>query len=546
MGLTMAANAQVNSSPTEIINKKRKCGSEIPPPEWNAEFSKQVATYKADMMSSKTATANYTISVIFHIISGAQAVGVYPNLSQAQINSQITVLNNDFAGAGANMNVLTATAFSAVGAANCGVTFCLAKKNEHGQTLAEPGIDRVSYIAKGWLNPNSYSSNATLKTFVDGTVKPNTIWDVNRYLNIWTTDVNPSVLLLGYATFPLNAALVGLPGGGTSTTDGVWLASLCTGSINVGSYKGRTCSHEVGHWLGLRHIGGDAAPDGDCLADDYCADTPPQRGTLNENGQNYGCGPYPLNATGSRSCSAAPNGSMYMNFMDYSDDNCVCMFTPDQKTRVQVALSPQPNGGFYRSLLTQAATTLCNNPSAAPITLVTVPNIICDTAAVCTTTDNFTTGNPIPTYSWSSSPSAGVTFSPNSISAAPSISFASTGVYTITCAATNSVGTNSAVTTVSVNGCAIGIAKHSLLKTYISLQPNPSSGKVSLITSLPSSQTLEVSVRNALGQLMISSKHKDVTNSSIELDLTTYSAGVYFVTIANGSEKLVKRLILNK
>jgi hypothetical protein len=546
ISFTMAFNAQNAVFPGGNPVKKQRCGTEAPSQEWNDAFNKKVEEYKQNLASGKITATNYTISVIFHIVAGAEAVGTYPNLSQAQIGSQIAVMNADFAGTGMSVGSLAATAFSAVGAANCNISFCLAKKNVAGQTLPEPGIDRINYIAKGWADPASFGTTNAFRTFIDGTVKAQTIWDVTSYLNIWVTNCGPGVNLLGYATFPIQSGLSGIPANSTggNMNDGVWLASLCTGSINNGSYYGRTASHEVGHYLGLRHIGGDAAPNGDCNATDYCNDTPPQLANPGDNGQNYGSPSYPLNATGPLSCPAAPNGAMFMNFMDYTDDIKVCMFTPDQRTRIQTAMA----NGFYRTGLSPASATLCNNPPSTPVAINSMPSQVCDTIATITTTNNSSTGNPIPTFSWSSSPAAGVTFSPNSTSNNPNITFPSAGLYTISCVASNSVGTNTATNVVTVTGCALnsGIRGNSIFKSYISLQPNPSSGKISLITNLPVSQTLDISIHSVLGQAVLSSRYRGVTNNVFEFDLSTYSNGVYFVTIDNGNEKTVKRLILNK
>ncbi len=549
LSFVMAFNAQTGKVPNESTQIIRKCGTVIPSQEWNDAFNKKVEEYKQNVLSGKIAVANYSIAIIFHVVAGNEAIGTYPNISQAQINSQIPVLNADFAGTGYGVANLAATAFSAVGAANSNIHFCLALKNEQGQLLAEPGIDRVNYVTKGWANPTSFGTPSSFQSFIDGTVKPGSIWDVSSYLNIWVTDCNNNVGLLGYATFPANAALVGLPGGGSSTTDGVWLLAQATGSVGnlIPQYNlGRTASHEIGHYLGLRHIGGDAnnIPTGDCNASDYCNDTPPQKGGFmgGQYGQNYGSPTYPLYATGTNSCSGAPNGNMFMNIMDYSDDGYVSMFTPNQATRMQTAMAT----GFYRTQLTTSAGTLCVDPAVAPAPMVSMPAQVCNTAAVISTTNNTSVGNPVPTYSWSSNPSAGVTFSPSSTSTNPTISFPSAGMYTINCVATNTVGSGNSVSSVSVNVCNVGITNNSMIASYISIHPNPSNGKSSIITNFVTPQIIEVSIHTALGQFISSSKHIGVTNNVYELDLSSYSNGVYFITIANGQEKIVKRLILNK
>lgn len=265
----------------------RGCGTGIPGEEWDVWFNNKVEEYKLDLASGKPKQANYTIPVIFHIIHGGQSVGTFPNISQAQIKSQISVMNADYAGTGYNVNQLASTAFSAVGAANCNITFCLAQLDPNGNPLTEPGIERINYLSKSWTNPNSPNTTNSFISLMNGTIKPQSIWDPRYYFNIWITDVNSGASLLGYATFPPGSGLTGLPGSlGTLSTDGIWVWAKATGSVGTLDpvyNKGRTASHEAGHWLGLRHIGGDGNnnPAGDCNATDYCNDTPPQKGGYN-------------------------------------------------------------------------------------------------------------------------------------------------------------------------------------------------------------------------------------------------------------------------
>ncbi len=161
--------------------------------------------------------------------------------------------------------------------------------------------------------------------------------------NIWVSDVNPSVEILGYATFPGGSNLAGIISNvGTAGTDGVWIWSKSfgnTGTLQFPYNLGRTASHEIGHWLGFRHIGGDGNNNsfGDCSATDFCDDTPPQTGGFNQGafGQNFGAPTYPLHVN---VCSS-PYGDMFMNFMDYTDDASNYMFTPDQNIRMQTAKS---------------------------------------------------------------------------------------------------------------------------------------------------------------------------------------------------------------
>ncbi|MBL7900530.1 MAG: T9SS type A sorting domain-containing protein [Bacteroidia bacterium] len=325
------------------LQVKQRCGTEAPPEAWDIWFNQKVEEFKLANPDYKTSSANYVVPVVFHIIHGGQNEGTFPNVSMAQINSQIPILNNDFAGTGLNVGNFANTNFSQALIANCNITFCLAEKDPAGNTLTQKGIHRVNYISNGWADPASFATSNAFNNFINNTVKPATIWDPNRYLNVWISDVNGAVGLLGYATFPGGTGLSGLTSGiGTSTTDGVWCWTQTignTGTLFSPYDKGRTLTHEVGHWLGLRHIWGD----GNC-ATDFCNDTPTQQQS------NTGCPSYP-NIT----CSNGPNGDMFMNFMDYCNDACLYMFTPDQRTRIQTAMA----SGQFRTQMTASSATLC-------------------------------------------------------------------------------------------------------------------------------------------------------------------------------------------
>lgn len=348
MLLSVPLFAQQNESP---------CGTGIPEPEWENQFSALVRNYKnASANNAVPATNSYTIPVIFHIIHGGEAPGTYPNLSQGQILSQMTVLNDDFAGIGMNSNTYPALAFAGwasaqglpaanldssgrVKIADSFIRFCLAEKDTLGNLLAEPGIDRIDYIAHGWADPASFTNTTTMRAFIDGTVKPRTIWNVQHYLNIWISDRHSSIQFTGFATMPPLSTLAGIQSVGTDSTDGIWCYTRTVGSWAIypsgiyasTSVSGRTITHEAGHYLGLRHIWGD----GSC-ATDYCDDTPPAAA------QNTGTPSYPLNAGSCNSPSNAPDGEMFMNFMDYPMDPSKYMFTTDQVIRMQTAMLNSP------------------------------------------------------------------------------------------------------------------------------------------------------------------------------------------------------------
>jgi len=339
----------------------RICGSEFPPQQWEIEFQRLITEFIREHNNNSTQFTSYSIPVIFHVIHGGQPVGTFPNLVQGQIASQITVLNQDFIGNGLNNGTYPANAFihwvvnqnlpqanrdslGRVKIANLNILFCLAEKDTNGNTMPEPGIERINYISRGWLNPASFITPQTLRAYFDGTIKPQSIWNVRKYLNIWISDKNAAVQYTGYSTYPPLSGLPGITIGGSDSTDGIWCYSAALGSSTIfpgGIYaspnvKGRTVTHEAGHYLGLIHIWGD----GNCITD-HCNDTPPAFTS------NIGLPVYPLNPGSCNSPSNSPDGEMFMNFMDYTADPGKYMFTVDQGIRAQIAMLNSP----YRNQL---------------------------------------------------------------------------------------------------------------------------------------------------------------------------------------------------
>ena len=300
----------------------------------------QIAAIKAQRsvsgnMTNSTAVI-ITIPVVVHVIHNGDAVGTNENITDARVMSQITVLNQDFrrmlGTPGYNTNMV---------GADVEIQFCLAQTDPDG--LATTGINRVNLGTASWATESS----------VEGTLKPQTQWDPTRYFNIWVCQFSSNTSaelygILGYAQFPSSSGLAGLEtSGGSANTDGVIIDYRCFGSsaiANTGTYyatydKGRTATHEIGHCFGLRHIWGDSDT---CSGDDYCADTP------QANTAHYGC------ESGSDTCTADPGNDMVENYMDYSDDSCMNIFTVNQKDRIQAVMQYSPR----RASL--ATSTACN------------------------------------------------------------------------------------------------------------------------------------------------------------------------------------------
>jgi hypothetical protein len=254
------------------------------------------------------------IPVVVHVIHNGDAYGANENITDEQVISQITVMNQDFrrmiGTPGYNTN--------AVGA-DIEIEFVLAKVDPSGNPTN--GINRVNLCQPSW-------STAA----INSTVKPQTIWDPTQYMNMWSVNFTDGSLL-GYAQFPDGSGLQGLnANGGAANTDGVVAgyrffgsSDLASGNFSAPFDKGRTMTHEVGHYLGLRHIWGD----GGCTVDDFCDDTPRAAGP------NYGC-PF-----GTNSCTggAYPGNDMIENYMDYTDDECMNIFTQNQKDRIVVIMN---------------------------------------------------------------------------------------------------------------------------------------------------------------------------------------------------------------
>lgn len=263
----------------------------------------------------RTQATLLTIPVVFHIVHNGEPVGSGTNLSAAQVQAQIAVLNEDFrrlqGTPGYNDNPV---------GADIEIEFCLSPLDENGGNLSEPGIHRYNGNKASWS-----------RTEIENQLKPITIWNPNLFFNVWSLKFSTAEAnLLGYAQFPDQSGLNGLPASGPASTDGVVVRYQSIGSADKGSFpvmeapynKGRTLTHETGHWLGLRHIWGD----GNC-AEDFVNDTPPA------SGPSSGC------PVGRVSCGG-PN--MVENYMDYSYDACMNIFTQGQKTRMLAVMEVSP------------------------------------------------------------------------------------------------------------------------------------------------------------------------------------------------------------
>ncbi|MCS6790844.1 MAG: zinc metalloprotease, partial [Bacteroidia bacterium] len=323
--------------------------------EYEPLMRQKVSEKKALYEQARTIGGVYRIPVVVHVIhNNGETEGTGMNIPTNNIIHQIEVLNEDF-----RRKPGTPGWNNDPRGADVRIEFVLAKRDPSGNPTT--GIVRINGTTQGWGAP-PYATNV-----LENTIKPNTVWDPNRYLNIWVTNVvdNSGNPILGYAQFPDLSGLLGMPGDGASNprpcqqsanTDGVVILYTAFGSIPKGSTgvdavisMGRTATHEIGHWLGLRHTWGD----GGCNVDDFCDDTPLCSGS------HFGCAANPT------SCIPGVR-RMIENYMDYSDDPCMNIFTLEQAMRMRIVLENCPR---RRTLITSPALVAPNPVDAALIDL---------------------------------------------------------------------------------------------------------------------------------------------------------------------------------
>ena len=249
------------------------------------------------------------IPVVVHILYN----NTTQNISNAQVLSQVKTLNEDYRRLNADAEA-TPIPFQNV-AADIRIVFCLAKVDPNGRYT--PGIIRKYTKEQFWLADDEMKFSS--KGGDDA-------WDAKKYLNIWVCNLFGRTL--GYAVLP----------NGPVEKDGVVIQYNVfgtTGVLNPEFNKGRTTTHEIGHWLGLKHLWGDAS-----CGDDGVNDTPPQQTN------NSYCPSFPH----ASSCSINSSGDMFMNYMDFTDDVCMNMFTVAQKNEMRgLFASGNPRNSFLTS-----------------------------------------------------------------------------------------------------------------------------------------------------------------------------------------------------
>lgn len=350
------------------------------------------------------------IPVVFHIIHE----GGEENISKEQVLDQVATLNADFRRLNADA-ANTPAPFAAV-AADCNIEFRLANIDPSGNCT--DGIVRV-FSAK--------TNDASDQNGVKGV----SYWPRNKYLNVWVvksigsgSGVPSGGIILGYAQFPFF---------GQAATDGVVIRHDYCGSIGTaatplggGNGVGRTLTHEVGHWLGLRHIWGDS----NCGSDGV-GDTPTHQDA------NNGCPQFPK----AGACNGVgANGEMYMNYMDYTNGDCQNMFSTGQSNIMNGTLnSITARSGLYTTA-NLTATGVNNNPpnTCAPIADFSADELLLCQGSQVSFTDNSWNGSPSQ-WNWQFTGGTPATSTQQN----PTVTYNTPGIYPVQLTVTNSQGTNS-------------------------------------------------------------------------------------------------------
>jgi PKD repeat protein len=334
------------------------------------------------------------IPVVVHVIH----FGGTENISDAQIQSQITILNEDFRKIGGSNGDGNGV--------DTEIEFCLAKKDPNGKCTN--GIVRV----------NSTLSNHM--TYQRTQLSQLSFWDNTRYLNIYIVKtINGSTGALGYASFP----------NGPANEDGVVIRHNYFGNTGTASVAGgRTATHEVGHWLGLYHTFQGGCGVDTCLDGDYVCDTPPAANP------NFGC----TASTNSCSNDFPDVPDQIANYMDYSNDNCKSMFSSGQSTRMQATLTAVRNDIWQQWNLdsTGCDSGFVNGPCGPVADFVTLtPNICVGNSVVF---NDKSLNDPL-TRQWYFTGGTPAT----STAASPSVTYSVTGTYTVKIVVSNAQGADS-------------------------------------------------------------------------------------------------------
>ncbi len=522
-------------------------------------FEKKIGSYLA--RQKKTGEAIYQIPVVVHVIhnNGSNTVGgsTNSNISDAQIFSQIEVLNEDFRRT--NTDASNTPAIFVPLAADVGIEFCLASIDPEGNHTT--GITRHYSNTLPFDSENS-TQNSLLKAYG--------YWPADQYLNIWVTELKDDVL--GFATFPSDVNIDGISNYFTPLIDdGIVIDHRVfgrnTGTVTSTVYGlGRTTTHEVGHWLGLFHIWADHA---NCFATDYCNDTPTQKNS------STSC------FTSNTSCTSR---DMSENFMDYTYDQCLNLFTLDQKARMRTAMEMSPR---RNALLSSSG--CCNLPTNTQLPLLenfennfslwtVLPHDFETVGTNFNSSFSFTPTAPFPDTTYLTTPLIDLT--------ELTIPFLSFSVfnknkttklrvsYSLTCTEKWSVlkeytGLKTGDWTfinidlqqikhfkslrlrfeyLALDGSSLYLDNINLHDegATVEIYPNPSTGQFTLYLKHAGLQKKTIEVYSAIGTRLTTFEVEESYSSKTKIDLSNYASGLYILKVTIDEQTTIQKILLTK
>lgn len=446
------------------------------------KVKRQAQAYQEQKKRARLQQPVIVVPVVFHVVYRTNR----ENISTEQILSQLDVLNTDYRRQNAD-SVQTLPQFKSI-AADTRIQFCLATRDPNGQTTT--GITRKSTTAL------SFDLDDAVK-FSDFSGQD--AWDSERFLNIWVCNLSGETI--GYSQYP----------GGPAETDGVVLDYTTIGQPPVNPFAsnynlGRTGTHEVGHWLGLQHIWG--PDDAGCTDSDDIADTPNQDDATN------GC------PTGTiTSCNnSLQGGDMYQNYLDYTDDACMNLFTQGQAEYMQSILNT-----VRQNILTTAV--VCTVPLTADF-------VVSDTIIVAGTTVQFedaSIGVRANQWNWNFEGANAATSNQQN----PLVRYDQPGTYTVTL-------------TASFNSVSDAVTKTQYIRvtgTDAILYPNPAQDQLNI--EAPANKELQqIQIINSVGQVILT---QQTTANFVTINLPSIANGLYTCRLwyKDGSTS-VKKLVITR
>ncbi len=428
------------------------------------DMEKYVEKYTKEHSQKNGDLTVITIPVVVHVVWNT----ALQNISDDQILSQIDVLNRDFRRLNAD-TTQTPAPWKPLGA-DCQIEFRMARRDPSGNPTLGITRTQTSITEFGLSNALKFTSQGG-----------HDAWDRDKYLNLWSCNLGSQ--LLGYATFP----------GGNASLDGVAIGYNYFGTVGTLSppyNKGRTATHEVGHWLWLYHIWGD--DNGSCSGSDLVGDTP------NQALEFYGCPTYPtLDA-----CSPTSPGVMFMNYMDYTDDACMNLFTQGQLVRINSAMNgPRLPLQTSTGHIDVSGQPICSFKADSISIQYNNPVHFLDISAGIPTgwQWTFTGGSP-----------------PSSTSQNPTVTYSNPGLYTVKLRISNSFGSDSLTKTsyIRVRGASMALFNIVNPPTLTRITVSASDTSRTLFNWMKSSQNNTVNYKIKLRKIGSSTDYIFTSNSN--------------------------------